>query len=124
MNDILRLRPLARIIFAAAGLAAFPGYCALGADDTAQGAGGAFEQGKAIVAGSAAVAMQWIAAGTFDLGTAKGGKADERPVTTVHITRGFWLGRIPVTQGQWQAVMGTNPSRFKDQGADAPVEAV
>jgi formylglycine-generating enzyme required for sulfatase activity len=40
----------------------------------------------------------------------------------VELTRGFWLGETPVTQGQWEAVMGSNPSKFK--GADRPVEMV
>lgn len=30
----------------------------------------------------------------------------------VQLTRGFWLGKFPVTQGQWEAVMGSNPSHF------------
>jgi formylglycine-generating enzyme required for sulfatase activity len=34
----------------------------------------------------------------------------------------FFLGKYPVTQGQYQAVMGNNPSRFK--GANRPVETV
>lgn len=34
----------------------------------------------------------------------------------------FWIGRYEVTQREWQAVMGTDPSRFK--GADLPVENV
>ena len=37
---------------------------------------------------------------------------------------GFALGRSEVTQEQWQAVMGNNPSRFKECGADCPVENV
>nr|WP_293108751.1 SUMF1/EgtB/PvdO family nonheme iron enzyme [Okeania sp. SIO2F4] len=34
----------------------------------------------------------------------------------------FFMGKYPVTQAQWQAVMGNNPSKFK--GASRPVEAV
>jgi formylglycine-generating enzyme required for sulfatase activity len=34
----------------------------------------------------------------------------------------FFIGRYPVTQAQWKAVMGDNPSRF--QGDDLPVENV
>ena len=30
----------------------------------------------------------------------------------VRLTRGFWLGKSPVTQEQWQSVMGSNPSSF------------
>jgi formylglycine-generating enzyme required for sulfatase activity len=49
---------------------------------------------------------------------------NERPVTWVTLTRPFWLGRTAVTQGQYQAVMGTNPSQFTAAGRDAPVEQV
>jgi formylglycine-generating enzyme required for sulfatase activity len=47
---------------------------------------------------------------------------DERPVTWVTLTRPFWLGRTEVTQAQWTAVMGSNPSGFK--GESLPVESV
>ncbi len=36
---------------------------------------------------------------------------------------GFWMGRFPVTQGQWQRVMGQNPSHFA-LGSSYPVEGV
>lgn len=39
-------------------------------------------------------------------------KEDERPMHPVRITRDFYLGRYPVTQEQYQAVMGHNPARF------------
>ena len=45
-------------------------------------------------------------------------------MTQVGITRGFWLGKYEVTQRQWQAVMGNNPSRFRNCGGDCPVERV
>ena len=35
---------------------------------------------------------------------------------------GFWMGRTEVTQGQWKALMGSNPS--KTQKVDLPVESV
>lgn len=34
-------------------------------------------------------------------------------------TRGFWLGKYEVTQGQWTEVMGNNPSAFAATGTDA-----
>ena len=49
---------------------------------------------------------------------------NERPVTWVTLTQPFWLGRTAVTQGQYQAVMGSNPSNFTAAGKDAPVENV
>ena len=36
---------------------------------------------------------------------------------------GFWIGKYTVTQGQWQKVMGNNPSGFK-KGDNYPVETV
>ena len=42
----------------------------------------------------------------------------------VTLTKGFYLQTTEVTQGQWKAVMGSNPSRFKDCGDDCPVEKV
>ncbi len=62
-----------------------------------------------------------ISAGRFAMGSTKGG-ADEQPMTQVEITRPYWLGKTEVTQGQWEAVMGSNPSSFK--GATRPVENV
>jgi uncharacterized protein (TIGR02996 family) len=46
----------------------------------------------------------------------------EKPVHKVTCTIGFFLGIHPVTQSQWKAVMGTEPSRFK--GPNRPVERV
>jgi len=48
----------------------------------------------------------------------------ESPATSVILTHQFWLGRTPVTQGQYQKIMGTNPSHFAAQGQYAPVEEV
>ena len=46
----------------------------------------------------------------------------EKPVHKVYVD-GFWLGKYEVTQGHWQAVMGSNPSYFK-YGKTNPVEQV
>jgi formylglycine-generating enzyme required for sulfatase activity len=48
----------------------------------------------------------------------------EGPQTQVTLTHGFWLGRTEVTQAQYEAVIGTNPSTFKAVGGEAPVERV
>jgi formylglycine-generating enzyme required for sulfatase activity len=49
--------------------------------------------------------------------------AGEGPQTAVTISRGFWMGKYKVTQGQYQAVMGTNPSSFTGD-LSRPVEQV
>ena len=63
-----------------------------------------------------------ISAGTFRMGSGKGPFKDERPVHEVTISQPFYLGKYPITQEQWQAVMWNNPSRFK--GAKRPVDGV
>jgi len=48
---------------------------------------------------------------------------DEKPEHEVCLSD-FYLGKFEVTQKQWQSVMGTNPSKFKECGPDCPVESV
>ncbi len=50
------------------------------------------------------------------------GASGEGPVHRVRITRPFYMGAYEVTQEQYEAVMGVNPSCFK--GAQNPVETV
>jgi uncharacterized protein (TIGR02996 family) len=45
-----------------------------------------------------------------------GERGEQRPVVIPHE---FYLGAYPVTQGQWQAVMGNNPSNFSRIGDGA-----
>jgi formylglycine-generating enzyme required for sulfatase activity len=70
-----------------------------------------------------AMELAWIAPGSFLMGSAEG-EEDERPTTQVRLSRGFWMGTHEVTQGQWEPVMGGNPSGFRDSGPTAPVENV
>ena len=42
----------------------------------------------------------------------------------VTLTKDFHIGVFEVTQGQWEKLMKTNPSNFKDVGKGAPVEKV
>jgi formylglycine-generating enzyme required for sulfatase activity len=67
-----------------------------------------------------------ISPGTFIMGspeTELGRGEDELPHEVI-ITRGFFLQTTAVTQGQWKAMMGNNPSRFSHKGDDHPVESV
>ena len=68
-----------------------------------------------------------IEAGTFQMGSpaTEAGRQDrEGPVHQVTISQPFYLGKVEVTQGQWQAVMGDNPSYYSACGATCPVEQV
>ena len=69
-----------------------------------------------------ALAMTFMAipAGTFRRGPERG-SPDEWPVNEVRITRAFEMQRTEVTQGQWGAVMGSNPAYLKDCGPTCPV---
>ena len=68
-----------------------------------------------------------IEPGTFQMGspaTEPGRDEDEGPVHQVTISQPFYLGKYEVTQAQWQAVMGDNPSHFANCGPACPVENV
>jgi formylglycine-generating enzyme required for sulfatase activity len=65
--------------------------------------------------------LVYIPPGEFMMGS-NDGDSDEKPVHKVRISKGFYMGVYEVTQAQWQAVMGTNPSNFK--GDNLPVETV
>jgi formylglycine-generating enzyme required for sulfatase activity len=74
-----------------------------------------------VVTNTLGMKFAWVPPGTFRMGSDHGDK-DEKPVHRVTLTRGFYMGVHPVTQAQWEVVMGSNPSHF--QGADCPVETV
>jgi formylglycine-generating enzyme required for sulfatase activity len=61
-----------------------------------------------------------IPAGEFMMGSVEFDWS--KPVHTVKIRTPFYLGIYPVTQREWKAIMGNNPSEFN--GNDLPVESV
>lgn len=67
--------------------------------------------------------MVIIPGGRFEMGSSHGA-VSERPVHDVSIVHAYALGRTEVTQGQWRAIMGGNPSRFSNCGDNCPVENV
>ncbi|MCP5023050.1 MAG: formylglycine-generating enzyme family protein [bacterium] len=72
--------------------------------------------------------MVRIPAGSFDMGSnAAGGPpyyddGNQQPVHNVTISEAFWMGEHEVTQAEYQALMGSNPSNFP--GPNLPVEQV
>ncbi|MDA8990389.1 SUMF1/EgtB/PvdO family nonheme iron enzyme [Opitutales bacterium] len=75
-----------------------------------------------------AMDMLWVPAGTFTMGsptTEAGRNADRENEHNVSLTQGFYLGKYEVTQAQYEAVLGTNPSEFNATGnGNRPVEKV
>ena len=65
--------------------------------------------------------MQRVEARTFVKGS-NGNSPNQRPKHRVHITQDYWLGTFPVTQREYKAIMGRNPSHFKAD--NNPVEKV
>lgn len=64
------------------------------------------------IPGGVTMDFVWIAPGTFTMGSERDDQwafQDEGPAHEVTLTRGYWLGKCEVTQGQWAAVMGTEP---------------
>lgn len=93
---------------------------------TVMQAGAAPSTGNNCVISDLRLDLIWVKAGTFTMGSQPEEASDkaETPLTRVTFTRGFWLGRTEVTQAQYQAITGTNPSHFTEEGSNAPVERV
>jgi formylglycine-generating enzyme required for sulfatase activity len=75
-----------------------------------------------------AMDMLWVPSGTFTMGsptTEAGRQSDREDEHNVSLTKGFYLGKYEVTQAQYMAVIGTNPSEFNATGnGNRPVEKV
>lgn len=65
--------------------------------------------------------LNLIKPGDFLMG-GNGGNPNEKPAHLVVIIKPFYMSKYEVTQAQWRAVMGSNPSYFK--GDNLPVEKV
>ena len=73
------------------------------------------------------IEFRLIPKGEFMMGakeTEVGSLAVEKPLHKVVIPKSFYIGYYEVTQGQWKAIMGENPSQNKNCGDDCPVDSV
>jgi formylglycine-generating enzyme required for sulfatase activity len=68
----------------------------------------------------------YIPPGSFMMGSPSGEAKRDKDETQhrVTLTRGYYMQTTEVTQGQWERVMGSNPSHFKNCGDNCPVEKV
>ena len=72
--------------------------------------------------GNVRLALVKIEAGTFTMGARDGENDSDEKEHRVTLTKDFYLGKTEVTQAQYKAVMGNNPSRIN--GDDRPVYRV
>ena len=76
------------------------------------------------------IEMLLIPGGTFTMGCSAsnsyGCEINEKPTHQVTLSKAFYLGKTEVTQAQWQAKMGSNPSYYKgySDSPSRPVETV
>ena len=71
------------------------------------------------------IEMVKVEAGTFMMGATSEMKDpynDEKPLHQVTLTNDYYMGKYEVPQALWEAVMGSNPSKYK--GDNLPVERV
>ena len=82
--------------------------------------------GTATLPGGASMAFVEIESGTFTMGSPSNEVrrgSDEGPEHEVSISKEYYLGKYEVTQGQWEAVMGTTPwsrEAYVQANADNP----
>jgi formylglycine-generating enzyme required for sulfatase activity len=82
------------------------------------------EFGAAWVVPDLDLAMVAIAPGSFVMGSpaSEPGRFENEVLHPVRLTDAYWLGKYEMTQTQYERVVGTNPSYFRNVGNDAPVE--
>ena len=73
------------------------------------------------------IEMLLVPGGTFMMGCSASNQSscdsDENPLHQVTLTNAFYIGKTEVTQAQWTAKMGSNPSAFQGQ-SDSPSRPV
>lgn len=83
-------------------------------------------QPPSIYTNSLGMTFKLIPAGTFIMGSPSDelGRSIDEIQHQVTLTHPYYMQTTKVTQGQWEAVMGSNPSYFTTCGSDCPVESV
>ena len=76
------------------------------------------------LAGETLMPFVFCPAGSFTMGSpsAEDGHNSDENQASVTLSKAFWMAKTEVTQSQWRAVMGSDPSHFN--GDDLPVENV
>jgi formylglycine-generating enzyme required for sulfatase activity len=76
------------------------------------------------LSGKLVMPFAFCPAGSFKMGSPESevDRSDDENQVSVTLSKSFWMAKTEVTQAQWRAVMGSDPSYFK--GDDLPVEEV
>ncbi|MCP4345619.1 MAG: formylglycine-generating enzyme family protein, partial [Desulfobacterales bacterium] len=82
--------------------------------------------GSSAFTNSLGMTFNLISAGTFMMGSPEDepGRSSDETLHQVTLTQNFYMQTTEITQGQWKAVMGSNPSYFQNCGDGCPVETV
>jgi len=98
--------------------------CVASAEEPPAGARKSGEIKTIALPGGATMEMVWCAPGEFVMGSphSEVGRFEDEVPHKVTLTKGFWLGKYEVTQAQWESVMRSNSSRFKNP--NSPVENI
>ena len=111
------------------GLAVFAGMAFLagcGKSSSKKTEAPAIKPGQKIVtvslSGGVELKLARVGAGSFEMSAGDGTNDSDEVAHPAVLKRDFYIGKTEVTQAQWKAVMGTNPSKFR--GKDLPVENV
>jgi sulfatase modifying factor 1 len=72
------------------------------------------------------ITFSLIPPGSFKMGSRKSEyrRDNDEKMHSVTITQPFYMGKLEITQAQWQKVMGVNPAKFRTKTGSAPVEMV
>jgi formylglycine-generating enzyme required for sulfatase activity len=83
-------------------------------------------ENQTYISNSLGMTFRLIPAGTFVMGSPSDelGRGSDETQYTVTISESFYIQTTEVTQGQWKAVMGNNPSSFDSCGLNCPVEYI
>jgi len=75
---------------------------------------------------SIGMTFNYIAPGTFQMGSPSDepGRESDEDQHEVTLTKGYFMQTTEITQGQWKAVMGSNPASFYTCGDNCPVEKI
>jgi len=75
---------------------------------------------------SLGMTFKYIKPGTFIMGSpeSEAERHEDEVQHQVTLTKAYYIGTTEVSQGQWEAVMGQNPSYFSNCGSRCPVDSV